>query len=296
MQEFSGISDEVIIDCLRLATNFGIFGKQAEDTVRSAHALSLGLGMDLNSAMMLLVRASEGHTETLARYGLSIEKTGDKAKDFATLIKTVDDKFGSLAGANVDNAITKTNALKESFNDLMEVVGQKLTPLFNFIAKRLKDTFDGINILIGMSKEESDYLRLLRNEENLLKDIERAKSQGTTDFLPMWEKQLASIKEQLEVHRAINREENARKTLMGELAKKQELEAVKVKEAAELRVEQEKALTEKLNKELEDVNKKSLNVMASQVNDYLQQRANDEKLYGDKRIQFYKDEVQRLTQ
>ncbi|MDR0646014.1 MAG: hypothetical protein LBG46_03335 [Elusimicrobiota bacterium] len=64
MQKSTGISDEVIMRQLTLATNFGLVGDKAKEAVKAAYALSLGIGMDLNGAMLLVAKAAEGHTET----------------------------------------------------------------------------------------------------------------------------------------------------------------------------------------------------------------------------------------
>jgi hypothetical protein len=63
-----------------------------------------------------------------------------------------------------------------------------------------------------------------------------------------------------------------------------------------LKEEQEKAINEKLSKETEEVNRSSLKVQAKAVQEYLQKRADTEKLYGTARIEFYRQEVQRLIE
>lgn len=295
MQNFTGIADETILDCLRLATNFGIFGDKAKETVKAAHALSLGLGMDLQSAMMLLVKAAEGNTDMLGRYGLAITKTGDKAKDFDEVLRNVQNKFGDLAGANADNLLTKTSALKEAWGDIMEIIGGKIVPYLTDVLRTLNDIVDVINTKLSKNSEE-----------------QAKKTAG------VWTTAWGSVKDVISrtlnfssgnltkaVSETVSREIKAAKEIVAagqQTLSKQEAAELKAQIAAaeerkrqeELLAEQRKSVAEKLSTELTEIEKSSLNVQARQIQDFLQKRAADEKLYGEARIQFYRDEADRL--
>jgi hypothetical protein len=150
LRENSGISKEATFDCLRLAVNFGIFGEKAKETTRAAHALSLGLGMDLNSAMMLLIRASEGNMTALSKCGIQINKTGNAGKDFEKVLKKTDEMFGKLAGADSDNLITKTKALKEEWKEFASLIGKTLSPAISKAMSSVNKLAKEIGFRLGM--------------------------------------------------------------------------------------------------------------------------------------------------
>ena len=303
MQNFTGLSDEAIQNALSLATNFGLFGQQAKDTVQAAHALSLGLGMDLNSAMMLLVKAAEGNTDMLGRYGLGITKTGDKAKDFEEVLRNVNKRFGELATANADTLLVKTKALGEAWGDLKETIGGAIAPALTDILKTLNDIVVVTNTMLNKNAEQSAKKTVTAwgaawgNVKNIVgksfdfmsggltsftaeksTDITKTNILGTIEQAKMDAKILAEIEKQ----------RNAK------ILKEQEAAAKKRYEQERLLAEQRKSLTEKLGEEINNIERSSLKVQSKQVQDYLQKRAAEEQLYGNARIQFYEEEAKRL--
>lgn len=306
MQNFTGLSDETIQNALSLATNFGLFGQQAKDTVKAAHALSLGLGMDLNSAMMLLVKASEGNTEMLGRYGLGITKTGDKAKDFEEVLRNVNKRFGELATANADTLLVKTKALNEAWGDLKETIGGAIAPALTDILKTLNDIVTVTNTVLNKSakKNATESTSFWKAAWKSAVDITSKTIKATygdlgrtfgsfTDAIATGNPggvsaTVAQAKMDAKILAEIEKQRNAA------VLKEQEAAAKARYEQERLLAEQRKSLAEKLGEEINDVERKSLNVQAKQVQEYLQKRAVDENLYGEARLQFYKDEAQRL--
>ena len=296
LRDAFGISKEVTFECLRLATNFGIFGEKAKETTRAAHALSLGLGMDLNSAMMLLVKASEGNTSVLSRYGIQINKTGNAGKDFEKVLKVVNDRFGELAGADGDNLITKTKALKEEWKELAGLIGKTLTPALEkalSVASKVLKALSPSKELI----EEERYKHALERRAEILKSIEGKQSKNNR-----YEANKSERKQVENLEKIILKYEEGKKAAKeaeeaeGKRLKAQVLAAEKLKELNDLKAEQEKAINEKLSKETEEVNKSSLKAQAKAVEEYLQKRADTEKLYGTARIEFYRNEAERLIE
>ncbi|MDR2426477.1 MAG: hypothetical protein LBD46_04785 [Endomicrobium sp.] len=305
MQNFTGLSDETIQNALALATNFGLFGQQAKDTVKAAHALSLGLGMDLNSAMMLLVKAAEGNTDMLGRYGLGIAKTGDKAKDFEEVLRNVNKRFGELATANADTLLVKTKALSEAWGDLKETIGGAIAPALTDILKTLNDIVVITNTYLNKEQQQTAKKTASVWSEvwGAAKDIVTKTIKATygdlgkfgnfTDSIATGvggglEKTIAQAKMDAKILAEIEKQRNAA------ILREQEAAAKVRYEQERLLAEQRKTLAEKLGEQTNEVERTSLNVQAKQVQEYLQKRAADEKLYGEARLQFYKDEAQRL--
>lgn len=296
MRDVSGISKEATFECLRLAANFGIFGEKAKEATRAAHALSLGLGMDINSAMMLLVKASEGNVAALSRYGLQINKTGNAAKDFEKVLKLVEDRFGELAGADGDNLITKTRALKEEWKEFAGLVGKAITPALEKILATARKALKALSPTKELMEEEK-YNHALERRAEILKRIEEKQGKNKR-----YEGNKSEKKQLENLEKIILRYEEAKKAVKeGEESEARKLKAQvaaaeRMKALNELKAEQEKAINEKLSKETEEVNRNSLNAQRKAVQEYLQKRAETEKLYGTARIEFYRNEADRLIE
>jgi hypothetical protein len=296
LRDVSGVSKEAVFECLRLAANFGIYGEKAKETTRAAHALSLGLGMDLNSAMLLLVKASEGNVAALSRYGIQINKTGNVGKDFEKVLKVVEERFGELAGADSDNLITKTKALKEEWKEFAGLVGKTITPalekLLAAASKALKALSPSKELI-----EEEKYRHALERRAEILKRIEEKQGKNKR-----YEANKSESKQLEKLEKIILKYEEAKKAIKeteeaeARRLKEQVSAAEKMKGLNELKAEQEKTINEKLNKEVEEVNRSGLNAQAKMVQEYLQKRADTEKLYGTARIEFYRNEAERLIE
>jgi hypothetical protein len=296
LRDVSGISKEATFECLRLAANFGIFGEKAKETTMAAHALSLGLGMDLNSAMMLLVKASEGNVTALSRYGIEINKTGNAGKDFEKVLKVVDDRFGELAGAEGDNLITKTRALKEEWKEFAGLVGKAITPALEKVLVAAKNALKALSLTKELIEEEK-YKHALERRSEIFKRIEEKQGKNKR-----YEANKSESKQLENLEKIILKYEEAKKAVKeAEDAEARKLKAQvsaadKMKALNDLKMEQEKAINEKLNKEAEECNRDSLNAQRKVVEEYLRKRADVEKLYGTARIEFYRNEADRLIE
>ncbi len=169
MRNFSGVANSTTNDLLTLATNNGLFGQKAMEAVRAAHSLSLGLNIDLNSAMMKIVGAYQNGVEELNRYKLGLVSTGDSAKDFENALKVIQDRYGQLAGADADNLITKTQILKENWNEFKELLGKELAPTMNKLVELGNDFLKDLSYMKNRTAEQKEFQKLLERESYLTK-------------------------------------------------------------------------------------------------------------------------------
>ena len=129
LQKITTFSDETIIETERLLVTFGLSGQQLKDTTKAALDLSLGLGIDLRSATLLLGKAFQGQTETLARYGIKIKEGLSEAERFEVVMGAVNQRFGGAAQAQDETFGGKIENLKNRFDDLKEKIGAQLLPV-----------------------------------------------------------------------------------------------------------------------------------------------------------------------
>lgn len=139
MQNLTGIADEAFLNAQRLLANYGVVGAKAQEAIQAAYELSIGRNMDFASAMDIVSKAAAGQTQTLARYGIQIEKNTAEGEKFDAVLAKINERFGATAQAAMGDSTTKLNALKQSWGDFKEQVGaglnDGLVPAVDFLTK-----------------------------------------------------------------------------------------------------------------------------------------------------------------
>jgi hypothetical protein len=137
---------------------------------KAAADLASTLRIDLGQASNLLGKAAEGNVEMLHRYGITVENTGNKAKDFANVLSTIESKFGGASenasktfGGSLEQTANKFKELEESAGDFVIKNGAVIAAIkgvgdfFDHLKQNMlenKDAIndfieDGIDLLIG---------------------------------------------------------------------------------------------------------------------------------------------------
>lgn len=139
MQSLTGIADEAFLNAQRLLANYGVVGVKAQEAIQAAYALSIGRNMDFATAMDVVAKAAAGQTQTLARYGIQIDKNTESGAKFDAVLAQINERFGATAQAAMGDSTTKLNALKQSWGDFKEQVGaglnEGLVPAVDFLTK-----------------------------------------------------------------------------------------------------------------------------------------------------------------
>lgn len=157
MQSLTGIADEAFLNAQRLLANYGVVGSKAQEAIQSAYALSIGRSIDFGTAMDIVSKAAAGQTQTLARYGIQIDKNTESGAKFDAVLAQINERFGATAQAAMGDSTTKLNALKESWGDFKEQVGaglnDGLVPAVDFLTKAvgwLNQAFKSLGAIFGI--------------------------------------------------------------------------------------------------------------------------------------------------
>jgi len=157
MQKFAGelqkqtiFSDEAIISSQNLLTTFGLAGRQMKEATIAAANLASGLGIDLQTATLLVGKASTGATESLGRYGLKIDETIPAGEKFGALLKEINGRFGGAAQAEADSYAGRMENLKNRFDDVKEQIGEALTPALDKALTFIESFIGGLEQLGGV--------------------------------------------------------------------------------------------------------------------------------------------------
>lgn len=157
MQSLTGIADEAFLNAQRLLANYGVVGSKAQEAIQAAYALSIGRSIDFGTAMDIVSKAAAGQTQTLARYGIQIDKNTESGEKFDAVLAQINERFGATAQAAMGDSNTKLNALKESWGDFKEQVGKGLNdglvPAVDFLTKAvgwLNQAFKSLGAIFGI--------------------------------------------------------------------------------------------------------------------------------------------------
>lgn len=157
MQSLTGIADESFLNAQRLLANYGVVGAKAQEAIQAAYALSIGRSIDFGTAMDIVSKAAAGQTQTLARYGIQIDKNTESGAKFDAVLAQINERFGATAQAAIGDSTTKLNALKESWGDFKEQVGaglnDGLVPAVDFLTKAvgwLNQAFKSLGAIFGI--------------------------------------------------------------------------------------------------------------------------------------------------
>jgi hypothetical protein len=131
LQFQTGISDEAILSAQTLLTTFGIAGSELKTATQAVIDLSAGMGIDLNSASLLVGKAFNGNVTALQRLGISIDKTIPSGERFAAVLGAIEGRFSGAAQAKLDTYSGKIQLLKIHYEELQETVGGKVVPILD---------------------------------------------------------------------------------------------------------------------------------------------------------------------
>jgi len=147
------------------------------------------LGVDLTTAANLVGKAAAGSTASFSRYGLVVKSTGDKARDFQGILDQISSRFGGQARTEAETYSGSVKQLRESFGDLQEEIGNRLTPILGTAASQWTEWIRSFTRWIDAGKDASDATDLGAQTadklqvvyDKLSKDIDRA-SRGIHDL------------------------------------------------------------------------------------------------------------------
>lgn len=173
MQSLTGIADEAFLDAQRLLANYGVVGAKAQEAIRAAYSLSVGVGMDFQSSLLQIAKAAAGSTSSLSRYGIVLGDGVKQGEKFDAVLSQINTRFGAAAQAAMDDTITKTKALAQEWGDFKELVGKELEPLFRKLIDYSREFVQGLGELFKET-DQKKYANNLRRIAELQKEINDA--------------------------------------------------------------------------------------------------------------------------
>ncbi len=142
LQDTTIYSDEQYLSAMTLFSSFGMSPELIKPATMACADLATALGVDLDSASKMMVKAFQGNNMALSRWGIKADETLEPGARFQNLIEQINGKLGGMAIAAGETTAGKLEILKNKLSDLAASIGEGVLPVVNFLADSLSALFD----------------------------------------------------------------------------------------------------------------------------------------------------------
>ncbi len=162
-QDLTGVGDETWLKLFSQLTRFGMHSGNVDEVSDALLNLTAIMDGRAEPAAMLLQRALEGQFEMFARYGITLEKTGDQTKDLQNLFEMLADKAGGKLEARQNSLTVATERHKAAVGDLKEVLADVLG--LDTMARNWHDNWtDAAQAMGEFATEAGDFFGTLEDK------------------------------------------------------------------------------------------------------------------------------------
>ena len=152
LQNLTGFQDEEILKADAVLGRFGLTADQLQQVNPLILDYARATGQDAATAAGALGKAMLGNTRALKAIGISFTATGDRAKDFDTIVASLQSKVGGLAKSYGETLPGKLAIAAAEFDDVKEKVGEALIPTLKDLADLLVNLIPIFEKLAGAMK------------------------------------------------------------------------------------------------------------------------------------------------
>lgn len=195
LQKVTRFGDEKILDVSTLLIQSGAARQEVAQLTELVLDLSSGLGMDLNSAAMLVGKTLQGELGALGRYGIQVDETKTKSQQLEEALATLEKRFGGLARTTTETLTGNLEQLKNVIGDIKELLGENFLSYYNDEIVGLKNYLSGATTAEKMTAptaEQNDKMRA-SFEASLKKRVEDGRMQKDQAEALRWDMMVAFI-------------------------------------------------------------------------------------------------------
>lgn len=136
LQATTNVADDQIIASQALIQGY-IGQKQiTQELMQATIDFAAAKKVDLATAADLVGKTIGTETNALARYGVAIKEGATETERMAAVVQQLNGKFGGQAAA-ATKGLGALNTLKVAYNEIMELIGERLAPIVIFFATKL---------------------------------------------------------------------------------------------------------------------------------------------------------------
>lgn len=154
LESASKFSDDAIIRQVAFVKSLGATTQASKDLVLAAANLSATIGGSLEENTDKLSKTLSGTAGRLAQYIPELNSLTDAQLKAGDAARIINDKFGGSAANDLKTYAGSVEALKNSFNNLQETLGESIakSSIFEGAIKSIKDVLDENNNAIAANK------------------------------------------------------------------------------------------------------------------------------------------------
>ena len=138
LQKVTTFGDENINAAMAQIGAFGANTEQTKELTKATLDLSIGMGVDLNTASLLIAKSFGTSTNALGRYGIELDSSMTKQEKISAIVSQTSDIYGGLALQLAQTTSGQLQQARNAFGDFGENIGQVLAPVVLSLAKGLK--------------------------------------------------------------------------------------------------------------------------------------------------------------
>jgi len=183
MQDTTGQSDEDFGNMVANLLDRGIDLQTAFKTVRLSADIAAG-GLDSMSTAFKQVAdaVGKGNVRALTKYGITVDKTKSKQDQLNDALAQLQKMVGGRAKSMADSFDVKWKAVKQTFGDTAEIIGNDLLPFLTDLGSAVNSTLKDLNYWLGGSPSTADVMddsaRSTYNMEIKVTDLNQAFADG----------------------------------------------------------------------------------------------------------------------
>lgn len=128
LQRATGVADDELRPAMaNLSRSTGDI-TEAQKLLTLAIDVSAGSGKSLEEVQQILIAAMAGNYKGLKTLGIQFESTGDKTKDFQTVVQKLSDLFGGAAKTKAETFEGMLARLRIAYEEIVERIGYAVLP------------------------------------------------------------------------------------------------------------------------------------------------------------------------
>lgn len=143
LQRITPFADEAIISMQATAAAFGLTDQQIQKLTPSLLDVAAGFrdvdgnALDLDTVMKAVGKAVDGNSASLKKLGIDIKLTGDRTKDFETVMATLKERFDGAAEAAGTTFSGQMKIASNQISEVKEQIGSALAPVILDMANKI---------------------------------------------------------------------------------------------------------------------------------------------------------------
>lgn len=145
IQKKTGADADDLAASQAVLARYKLTGEQLRDITPLLVDYATRTGKDLPAAAGTLGKSLMGNKRAMKELGIKFEDTGDPAKNFQQIMKGLRGTVGGFAEKEAASAAGKTKILNARLGDLQEMIGEKLTPILEWLLDKGTEVLDWLD-------------------------------------------------------------------------------------------------------------------------------------------------------